>query len=369
MNSNTFRLAALAVAAAPVALLVAVPAQAATATTATTTGEGKASAVVLRTALDVSLLNKSIDVPLRTTLNEVHAPATAKETALSVRLDGVDQGQPVKVLRADVATANATVDKHRAEGYTNIAKARLNLPGLPLLSLIEVEQITTKAVCEVGHRPVAQANVLGHVKVLGRRVTLTTGGTTRVNVPGVGEVTLDLAKTHTTSRTAAATALQLKVSVNPLKLNVADVRGEVTLAEATCETPKAPKPGGSTGGSSDGGSSDGGSSDGGSSDGGSGNGGSTGGGSSTQGSNGSSEGGSGNGGSTSGGSTSGGSASGESGGDVKTQTGTGSAPAATGGDLAETGSSSTTPYIAGGAALLLAAGAGAMVVARRRAQN
>ncbi|MFF3260489.1 SCO1860 family LAETG-anchored protein [Streptomyces sp. NPDC002932] len=361
MNSNTFRLAALAVAAAPVALLVAVPAQAATATTATTTGEGKAGAVVLRTALDVSLLNKTIDVPLRTTLNEVHAPATAKETALSVRLDGVEQGQPVKVLRADVATANATVDKHRAEGYTNIAKAQLHLPGLPLLSLIEVEQITTKAVCEVGHRPVAEANVLGHVKVLGQRVTLTTGGTTRVDVPGVGEVTLDLAKTHTTSRTAAATALQLKVSVNPLKLNVADVQGEVTLAEATCETPKAPKPGGATGGSSDGGSSDGGSSDGGS-----GNGGSTGGGSSDGGS---SDGGSGDGGSTGGGSGNGGSTAGDSGGDVKTQTGTGSAPAATDGDLAETGSSSTTPYIAGGAALLLAAGAGAMVVARRRAQN
>ncbi|MBO0913985.1 SCO1860 family LAETG-anchored protein [Streptomyces laculatispora] len=355
MNSNTFRLAALAVAAAPVALLVAVPAQATTATTATTTGGGKASAVVLRTALDVSLLNKTIDVPLKTTLNEVHAPATAKETALSVRLDGVDHGQPIHVLRADVATANATVDKHRAEGYTNIAKARLHLPGLPALSLIEVEQITSKAVCEVGHKPVAESNVLGHVKILGQRVTLTAGGTTQVKVPGVGEVTLDLSKTHTTSRTAAASALQLKVSVNPLKLNVADVQGEVTLAEATCETPRAPRPGGSTGGSSTGGSSGGGSSDGGASDGGSGNGGSTdGGGSSTGGS-----GGSGNGGST----------AGDSGGGVKTQTGTGNAPAATDTDLAETGSSSTTPYIAGGAALLLAVGAGAMVVTRRRARS
>ncbi|MFD7718280.1 SCO1860 family LAETG-anchored protein [Streptomyces sp. NPDC059814] len=362
MNSNTFRLAALAVAAAPVALLVAVPAQAATATTATTTGDGKASAVVLRTALDVSLLNKSIEVPLTATLNEVHAPATAKQTALSVRLDGVDEGQPVHVLRADVATANATVDKRRAEGHTNIAKARLHLPGLPLLSLIEVEQITSRAVCEVGHKPVAESNVLGYVKVLGQRVTLTASGTTQVKVPGVGEVTLDLSKTHTTSRTAAASALQLKVSVNPLKLNVADVRGEVTLAEATCETPKAPAPGGSTGGSSDGGSSDGGSTDGGSSDGGSGDGGSTDGGgtSGTSGTSGSgSSGSSGNGGST----------AGDSGGDVKTQTGTGNAPAASGADLAETGSSSSTPYIAGGAALLLAVGAGAMVVTRRRARG
>ncbi|WP_329617029.1 hypothetical protein OG244_31840 [Streptomyces brevispora] len=384
MNSNTFRLAALAVAAAPVALLVAVPAQAATATT-TTTGDGKASAVVLRTALDVSLLNKTIDVPLKAALNEVHAPAAAKETALSVRLDGVEHGKPVSVLRADVATANATADEHRAEGYSNIVRARLHLPGLPLLSLIEVEQVTSKAVCEVGHKPVAESNVLGHVKVLGRRVTLTAGGTTEVKVPDVGEVTLDLSKTHTTSRTAAAAALQLKVSVNPLKLNVADVRGEVTLAEATCETPKAPGPGGSTdggssdGGSSDGGSSDGGSSDGGSSDGGSGDGGSTDGGPSSGGSSnggstgsGSSTGSTGSGsstGSTGNGGSTAGHHSGAGGGEVKTQTGTGNAPAAAGADLAETGSSSATPYIAGGAALLLAVGAGAMVVVRRRAQS
>ncbi|MEV5198144.1 SCO1860 family LAETG-anchored protein [Streptomyces sp. NPDC053720] len=366
MNSNTFRLAALAVAAAPVALLVAAPAQAATATT-TTTGGGKASAVVLRTALDVSLLNKTVDVPLRATLNEVHAPADAKETALSVRLDGVDGGRPVSVLAADVATANATADKHRAEGYSNVAKARVHVPGLPVLSLIEVEKVTSKAVCEVGRKPVAESNVLGHVSVLGKRIDLSAGGTTQVKVPAVGEVTLDLSKTHTTSRTAAATALQLKVSVNPLKLNVADVRGEITLAEATCETPKATGPGGDNGGTSNGGTSNGGSSDGGSSNGGSSNGGS--------GNGGSSGGGSTDGGSTDGGSTSGGSGDGGNGGSggnsdggVKPQTGTGNEPAVDS-NLAETGSSSATPYIAGGAAVLLAAGAGAVVVARRRAQG
>lgn len=318
LNSNTFRLAALAVAAAPVALLVAAPAHATGATT--TTGGGKASAVVLRTALDVSLLSKTVDVPLRATLNEVHAPASAEQTALRVRLDGVNHGRPFSVLRADVATAKATVDKHRAEGYSNLAKARVHLPGLPLLSLIEVEKVTSKAVCEVGRKPVAESNVLGRVSVLGKRVTLTSGGTTRVDVPGVGEVTLDLSKTRTTSRTAAAAALRLEVSVNPLKLNVADVKGEVTLAEATCETPKGPEPTKPAGGS----------------DGGSGDGGTTGG------------------------------DSGDGGTEVKPQTGTGHAPAAVDTNLAETGGSSTTPYIAGGAALLLALGAGAMVVARWR---
>lgn len=226
--------AAAALVAGPVAL--AAPAH------ATGGGDGRASAVVLRTGLDVSLLSKTVDVPLKATLNEVQAPASAEKTALTVQLDGVDQGRPFQVLRADVATAKATVDKHRAEGYTNLVRARVHVPGLPLLSLIEVEKVTSKAVCEAGKQPVAESNLLGHVTVLGKKVTLSTGGTTRVDVPGVGEVTLDLSKTHTTSRTAAATALELKVSVNPLKLNVAEVTGVVTLAEAKCESPKASAP-------------------------------------------------------------------------------------------------------------------------------
>jgi LPXTG-motif cell wall-anchored protein len=325
LNSNTFRRAALAAVAAPVALFAAVPAQAAPATPATG-GEGRASAVVLRTGLDVSLLNKSVHVPHKVTLNEVQAPASAEKTALTVNLDGVAGGRPVSVLRADVATANATVDKNKAEGYTNLAKARVHVPGLPLLSLIEVEKVTSKALCEVGKEPVAESNVLGHVKVLGKKVTLSAGGPTRVAVPGVGEVSLDLSSTETTSRTAAATALRLKVSVNPLDLNVAEVEGDITLAEATCETPKAPKtpekpekpeqPGGSDGGSTDGGST-----------------------------------------------------GGDTGGDapdVKPQTGSDAGKAPTTANLAETGGSSTTPYLAGGAALLLAIGAGATVVARRR---
>ncbi|MFJ7088362.1 SCO1860 family LAETG-anchored protein [Streptomyces griseus] len=344
MNSNTFRLAALAVAAAPVALLAAVPAHAAPATP--TTGEGRASAVVLRTGLDVSLLNKSVQVPLKVTLNEVQAPASAEKTALTVDVDGV-QGRPVSVLRADVATANATVDEHRAEGYTNLAKARIHVPGLTALSLIEVEKVTSKAVCETGKKPVAESNVLGHVAVLGKKVTLSAGGPTQVSVPGVGEVSLHLSKTVTTERTAAATALQLKVSVNPLKLNVAEVEGEVTLAEATCETPKGPKtpekPGSTDGGSTGGdtGGDSGGSTDGGSTDGGS----------------------------TDGGSTGGDQGDGGKSGDVKTQTGSDTGPAPTEANLAETGGSSTTPYIAGGAALLLAVGAGATVVARRRSSS
>ncbi|MEV0096331.1 SCO1860 family LAETG-anchored protein [Streptomyces sp. NPDC050738] len=312
MNSNTFRmparrraaaaLVAAALTAGPAVLLAAAPAHA-------TGGDGKASAVVLRTGLDVSLLNKTVDVPLNVTLNDVQAPASAEKTALTVKLDAVDRNRPFSVLRADVATAKATVDAHKAEGYANLAHARIHLPGLPLLSLIEVEQVTSKAVCEAGKQPYADSNLLGHVTVLGKKVTVSAGGTTKISVPAVGEVTLDLSKTHTTSRTAAAVALQLKVSVNPLKLNVAEVTGDITLAEATCESPKAPAP--HEGGSSSGGSGSGGT-------------------------------------------------------EPQSAKDPVAVKTAAKENLAETGGSSMTPYIAGGAVALVAAGGGALAFARGR---
>ncbi|MET7596344.1 SCO1860 family LAETG-anchored protein [Streptomyces sp. NPDC005496] len=242
MNGNHFRMparrlaataAATALAAGPAALAGAGSAQA-------TTDHGRASAVVLRTALDVSLLDKSVNLPLAVSLDEVRAPRSAHKTALTAQLDGVSGGRPFSVLRADVATAEATVSARKAEGRTSLAHAKLHVPGLPLLSLIEVEQVTSRATCEAGRKPVATSNLLGAVTVLGKKVTLSTGGPTEVEVPGVGEVRLDLSRTRTTTRTAAASALELKVSVDPLKLNVAEVEGTLTLAGATCESPAAP---------------------------------------------------------------------------------------------------------------------------------
>ncbi|GHI84749.1 LPXTG cell wall anchor domain-containing protein [Streptomyces xanthophaeus] len=305
LNSNTFRMPAAALlATGAVALLTAPPAFATGGGGAGS--EGKAGAVVLRTTLDVGLLNKTVHVPLKTTLNEVSAPATAEKTALTVTLDGVEGGTPVHVLKADVATAKATADKNRAEAEANLAKAKVHVPGLPALSLIEVEKVTSKAVCEAGKKPVASSNVLGTVTALGKKVTLSAGGPTKLEVPGVGLVSLELSGTQTTSTTAAAAALRLKVSVNPLNLNVAQVEGEVVLAEAHCESPKGPAASPA--------------------------------------------------------------ATPDAKPDVKPQTATGTgtgAGAPTGANLAETGGGSTTPYVAGGALLLLGIGAGAMVVTRR----
>ncbi|MEV0846639.1 SCO1860 family LAETG-anchored protein [Streptomyces sp. NPDC049954] len=331
MNSNTFGLPARRLAAASTAVvLTAVPSVLATAASAHATDGhgGKASAVVLRAGLHVSLADDGVDVPLDVSLNEVRAPHSAEETALTARLDGVDHGKPFSMLSAEAATADATVDGRRAEGHTNLARARVHLPGLPLLSLVEVEKVTSRALCESGGQPVAESNVLGHVKVLGKTVRLSAGGTTRVDVPGVGEVALDLSKRSTTSRTAAASALELHVSVNPLKLNVAKVEGTVTLAGATCESPTesgtagpapqesaTPTPAGEqpAPGTEDEG--------------------------------------------------------GKPATEPKAQGAAGAKATGSGDNLAETGGSSATPYVAGGAAALLIAGAGAVVLARSRTRG
>ncbi|NXY98127.1 hypothetical protein HYE82_27905 [Streptomyces sp. BR123] len=314
MNRNTFRTPAAALlAAGAVALLTAPPAAATGGGSASRAGggEGKAGAVVLRAGLDVGLLNKAVHVPLKTTLNEVSAPATAEKTALTVAVDGAEEGKPVSVLRADAATSKATADGQRAVAEANLAHARVHVPGLPALALIEVEKVTSKAVCEAGKKPQADANVFGAATVLGKRVTLSAGGPTKVEIPGVGLVDLELSAKETTSTTAAAAALRLKVSVNPLNLNVAQVDGEIVLAESRCESPAGPppsagpgpRPAADTGGQPD----------------------------------------------------------------IKPQTGasgTGSSIAAEA-NLAETGAGSLTPYVAGGALVLLGTGAVALVLTRR----
>ncbi|MEW2625979.1 SCO1860 family LAETG-anchored protein [Streptomyces sp. NPDC048106] len=310
MNSTSFRMPVRRLAAAAtVAALATAPAVLGAGAAHATGNTGRATAAVLHTGLDVSLLDKSVDVPLAVSLNEVKAPRSADRTALSAHLDGVADGDPFTVLSADVARSKATVTDRRAEGSVRLVHAKLHVPGLPLLSLIEVDTVTARATCEAGRAPVADARVVGTVTVLGRRVTLTAEGPTDVKVPGVGEVRLDLARHTTTSRTAAATALRLKVSVNPLKLNVADVEGTVTLAEATCASPTAPParhPAQSHAPAS------------------------------------------------------GTKSEAAPAADVKPQGG------ASGTDLAETGGSPATPYIAGGAVALLAVGGGTVMVARRR---
>ncbi|KAB8157044.1 hypothetical protein FH609_030015 [Streptomyces sp. 3MP-14] len=269
---------------------------------------GTADAAVLRTALDVSLLDGTATLPLALTLNEVSAPADgspADETLLTATLDGVAGGRPFDVLRAEVASAEATVDESAATADSELANARVHLPGLGALSLIELSAVHARAHCAVGEEPVAETTVPATATVLGQDVTLDSSGRTEVAVPGVGQVTLTLGERETADASAAATALELAVEINPLDLNVATVTGRITLAEAACATPAgAPAP------PSEEGEED------------------------------------------------------EPAGPEPQSWSEGEGQDA---DLAETGGGSSTPYVVGGALALLGAGAATVVVARRRA--
>jgi hypothetical protein len=198
--------------------------------------KGSATAAAFRAALDVSGLGMAGSVPLRASLNEVQAPATAEKKALDVALDGVNGDRPVNLLQADVAMAKADVASGRAEGTTRLVRARVHVPGLPLLPVVEVEEVTATATCAAGRKPVAESQVLGPLTGLGKELPMTDGGT--VEVPNVGRVRLALSHKETTSSTAAATSVQLQVSVDPLNLGVKKVEGTVTLAQATCQSPR-----------------------------------------------------------------------------------------------------------------------------------
>ncbi|ELS56634.1 SCO1860 family LAETG-anchored protein [Streptomyces viridochromogenes] len=227
------RLAALAVS----GFLLAGPAAAgeATATPATDPSKGSATAVAFRAELDVSGLTGT--VPLHASLNEVHAPATAQKKTLDIDLD-LDTAKgdlPVNLLKAEVARAKADVAKGRSRATTHLVRARVHVPGLPVLPVVEVEEVTAAVTCVAGQKPTAEAHVLGPLTVLGKSLPVADSGTP-VEVPNVGTVRLSLAGKETTSSTAAATSIQLQVSVDPLNLGVEKVEGTVTLAQATCRS-------------------------------------------------------------------------------------------------------------------------------------
>ncbi|GGO81301.1 SCO1860 family LAETG-anchored protein [Wenjunlia tyrosinilytica] len=248
MHTNVFGLparrpAVSTTAAAAAAVLGAALPSAVLAAPAHATGiqaSGRASAVAARVALDVSLVGKSVDVPVNLSLNQVYAPRNSAATLLTARIGGVDGGRPVEIVRADVARTSARSSGDRAEGRADLADVDVHVPGLPLTPLVRAQAVKSRALCVAGKEPVADSRLVGKVVVLGRPLSLNTAGTTEADVPGVGHVKLAIAQKTTTRRTAAATALRLKVSIDPLRLGVAKVAGDIVLAEATCRTPITP---------------------------------------------------------------------------------------------------------------------------------
>jgi hypothetical protein len=194
---------------------------------------GTASATTAGLALDVKLINGAVDVPVALTLNAVHAPRSVDGSVLTTTIGGVDQGRQLTLLDADLGHSAATVDEHGAHAEVDLVKASISLPGL-LTSVVGLKEVHATADCPVAGQPSADVNILGTLSVLGKGVSLTAAGPTRVSVPGIGMVDLELSRKTVTSTTAAATALELAVHVNPLNLNVAEVTGTVELAAVRC---------------------------------------------------------------------------------------------------------------------------------------
>ncbi|MFJ5233798.1 SCO1860 family LAETG-anchored protein [Kitasatospora sp. NPDC088391] len=197
---------------------------------------GRASAVTAELALDVTLLNK-VKVPVAVALNKVESPAQRNGAMLTATVDGVDGGRPVTLVKAEVGKSVTKVDDKQATASVKLVAADVHAPGLPLTTLVGLEAMSAEVTCPVDGQPTADVVAPARVTVLGRSVAVGLNSPTHVAVPAVGTVDVEFTRKTVASATAAASALELQVKLNPLNLNVATVEGRVTVAAVSCEKP------------------------------------------------------------------------------------------------------------------------------------
>ncbi|GAA2097474.1 hypothetical protein GCM10009759_27680 [Kitasatospora saccharophila] len=221
------------------ALTVGLPLSPASAADAGTPAKsGRASAVTAELALDVTLLN-AVNVPVDVALNKVESPAQRDGAMLTAKVDGVDGGRPVTLVKAEVGKSVTKVDDRLATASVKLVDADVHVPGLPLTTLLGLEAMSSEVSCPVDGVPTASVTAPAKLTVLGKSVTVGLNSPTHVDVPAIGSVDVEFAKKTVTSSTAAASALEVKVVLNPLNLNVAKVDGTVTVASVSCEKPVA----------------------------------------------------------------------------------------------------------------------------------
>ncbi|MFJ9518843.1 SCO1860 family LAETG-anchored protein [Kitasatospora sp. NPDC101801] len=198
---------------------------------------GRASAVTAELDLKVALVAGAAAVPVRISLNKVESPASLDGSVLTAKVDGVDQGRPVTLVRAEVGRSSTRADATGSAAKVELLDADVRAPGLLGAALLGLEALSAEVTCPVDGPPTAKVNSPARITVLGKSVTLGLNGPTRVDVPGVGSVDIQFSRRTTTSATAAASALEVALDVNPLQLNVAKVTGRITVASVSCEKP------------------------------------------------------------------------------------------------------------------------------------
>ncbi|PYC76986.1 hypothetical protein C7C46_20500 [Streptomyces tateyamensis] len=200
---------------------------------------GSARAVTAELDLHVSLLNNAVDVPVNVALNKAGSPAELHGSILTATVAGVAQPGPVTLVDADLGRSDTHVGTDGAKASVTLANADVHAPGLPLTALLGLQALSAEADCPVDGPPTAKVTAPASVTVLGRSVGVGLYGPTHLAVPGIGTVDLEFSQRTTTSTTAAASALVVKVALNPLNLNVAKVDGTVTVASVSCVKPAA----------------------------------------------------------------------------------------------------------------------------------
>ncbi|MDH6134399.1 hypothetical protein P3T37_003802 [Kitasatospora sp. MAA4] len=198
---------------------------------------GQAAAVTAELALNVSLLNSAVQVPVDIALNKVQSPAEHSGSMLTANVDGVDQQGPVTLVKADIGKSVTHVDAQGAAASVQLVNADVHAPGLPLSTLLGLQALSSEVSCPVDGPPTAKVTAPAKLTVLGKSVTLSLYGSTHVAVPGIGSVDISYSPHTTTSTTAAAAALVVNVALNPLQLNVAKVDGTITIASVSCVKP------------------------------------------------------------------------------------------------------------------------------------
>lgn len=201
---------------------------------------GSASAVTAELALRVSLLNSAIQVPVDIALNKVQSPAQHSGSVLTATVDGVDQQGPVTLVKADIGKSVTHVDAQGASASVQLVNADVHAPGLPLSTLLGLQALSSEVSCPVDGPPTAKVTAPAQLTVLGKSVTLSLYGSTHVAIPGIGSVDISYSPHTTTSSTAAASALEVSIALNPLQLNVAKVDGTITVASVSCQKPGGP---------------------------------------------------------------------------------------------------------------------------------
>ncbi|MET8541922.1 SCO1860 family LAETG-anchored protein, partial [Kitasatospora sp. NPDC004799] len=242
MSSRRIVSAAAATAVVASSLLTAAPVRAAEPAPASPgkASPGKARAVTAELDLDVSLLNKAVDVPVNIALNKVESPAQRDSSILTATVAGVDQTGPVELVKADIGKSVTRVDAKGAAASVKLVNADVHAPGLPATALLGLEAMSAEATCPVDGQPTADVVAPVKLSVLGKPVTVGLYGPTKVDVPLIGNVSVEFSKKTVTTTTAAASALEVQVEVNPLNLNVAKVTGKITVASVSCEKPSGP---------------------------------------------------------------------------------------------------------------------------------